>query len=39
MLKEYIEPEMEVMTISCQNELLFNSTVRDTPEEDNEYMY
>ena len=39
MLKEYIEPEMEVMTISCQNELLFNSTVRDTPEEDDCSMY
>lgn len=39
MMKEYIEPEMDVMTINCQNELLVNSTLGDTPEEDNEYMY
>ena len=39
MLKEYIEPEMDVMTINCQNELLISSTLGGVPEEDDGSMY
>ena len=35
MNKEYIAPEMEVIKINCQNELLMDSTVNDeTPGHD-----
>lgn len=38
MMKEYITPEMEVMEINCQNELLMNSGV--TPQSpDNDDIY
>ena len=38
MMKEYITPEMEVMEINCQNELLMNSGLgHENPENDDIY--
>lgn len=40
MMKEYIAPEMEIMEINCQNELLMGSGVtRDTPDDGNDDIY
>lgn len=36
MLKEYIEPEIEVLQIICQKELLITSNLNEMPDEDNE---
>ena len=33
------EGDRRIAAVCCQNELLVNSTLGDTPEEDNEYMY
>ena len=38
MMKEYITPEMEVMEINCQNELLMNSNLApQKPDNDDIY--
>lgn len=38
-MKEYIEPEMEIVEINCQN-LLFNNSLNQSPEDggDDDYM-
>ena len=36
MLKEYIEPEIEVLQINCQKELLITSNLNEMPTNDDE---
>ena len=36
MLKEYIEPEIEVLQINCQKELLITSNLNEMPDEADE---
>ena len=37
MMKEYIEPEMEIVEINCQN-LLFNNSLGQQSEDDDDYL-
>ena len=37
MMKEYIEPEMEIVAINCQK-LLFNNSLGQQSEDDDDYM-